>query len=66
MKVRGWLLIGDERAAQTLPQHMALTGSMGQPNLPNAGEVEPGRWIVYQPGLVGPMVTMVCIEIPLP
>lgn len=71
MKVRAWVIVGDASAASGLPTSAALTGGLPQPNLPDAAEVQPGRWIVWEPALkMGPLVpsnavTLVCVEIPL-
>lgn len=71
MKVRAWVIVGDASAAASLPTSGALVGPSSTPVLPNAGEVEPGRWIVWEPVMTpGPLnpsraVTLVCVEIPL-
>lgn len=67
MTVRGWLTIGGQSAAWRLSTTAALVGPFISPTIPDAADVEPGRWILYQPPGVGvEPVVMVCVEVPLP
>jgi hypothetical protein len=67
MVVRGWLMIGGEQASQGLPTSAALVGPLPTPLLPDAAEVDLGRWILWAPTperMTDP-ICMVCVEIPL-
>lgn len=70
--VRGWLIIGPEKAAKMLRTSDALVGTTSTFFLPDAAECEPGRWIIWEPvpptrpGPPVTAVTLVCVELPLP
>lgn len=66
MRVRCWVILGDEQAAAGLSTSAALVGPGSTPVLPDAAEVDVGRWIIWQPGLRGERMTLVCVEIPIP
>lgn len=67
MTVRGWLMIGGEEAARTLPTSAALIGPNVMPYVPDASTVDVGRWILWAPTLdhLQAPICMVCVEVPL-
>jgi hypothetical protein len=67
MNIRGWLAIGGEEASNSLPTSSALVGPHITPLLPDASEVDLGRWILWAPtpGQIYAPICMVCVEIPL-
>lgn len=66
MKLRAWVILGGPEAAHMLPTTAALIGPTFSPKIPDAAQVEPGRWIIWQEiGTTLPPLTLVCIELPM-
>ena len=66
MRVRCWVILGDQFAAQALPPERDLgMGRMAMgPSMPDAKNHAPGDWTVWCPDPEIRM-TLLCVEIPL-
>lgn len=63
IKVRGWLMIGPVNAAKDFDPNLSLGWVTGSP--PDATEVQPGHFVIWQAGPYSSAVTLVCVDIPL-
>lgn len=63
MKIRCWVITGDDIAGAGLP-HGACQGSYSG-SMPQAANYRPGHWILWQPNHHSNWLTLVCVELPM-